>query len=256
MERSTPDPAEVMDSRGKPRESDEDILGKLVEEGNSRQYAIYQALKNNRELTFNQLAEEVNDAMARNTVQRYLEEMKTEGIVEQTPPDEEWRRGQPKKFSLSLEANRALSDAIEDLKVAKIDYIYGYQWNEDTEEVTLREDAPGHLWVTALETYHNNPNVDHVALCEEHAEKMLGETLYKFEDSDTVPEAFEKLYEQTVQVAAGEVLSRVFMSISSLTYEMKQAVMMAGCAEVAEYSEFWNDIWKNSWDVPHPAVDN
>lgn len=228
---------------------------KKIKSGDSRRFAIYQALEERGELTFNELAEEVADKMARNTVQKRVDEMKEDGIIEQTPSDDEWRQGQCKKFSLATAANSALQRAIDDLKIAKLDYLYGYEYDEDTEEISVREDAPGVVWITALETYHNDSSVDHIELCRKRAEKMLGDTMCQFESSDTVAGAFEKLHAQAVQTAAEKVLSQMFISSLELNYDMKQELMMAACAEVAEFSDFWNEVWEESWDVPHPDVD-
>jgi DNA-binding MarR family transcriptional regulator len=232
-----------------------ELPNKEAKGGNQRRFAIYQALEEHGELTFNELAEEVTDKMARNTVQKRVDEMKKDGIIDQTPSNNEWRQGQCKKFSLTTTANSALRRAIEDLKIAKLDYLYGYEYDEDTEEVSVREDAPGIVWITTLETYHNDSNVDHIELCREKAEKMLGDTMHQFSNSDTVTDAFEKLHEQAVQIAAGKVLSEVFTSILHLNHDMKQDVMMVACAEVAEFGDFWDDVWKEDWDVPHPDMD-
>ena len=232
-----------------------ELLNQEAKGENQRRFSIYQALEEHGELSFNELAEEVADKMARNTLQKRVDEMKKDGIIDQTPSNDEWRRGQCKKFSLTTTANSALRRAIEDLKIAKLDYLYGYEYDEDTEEVSVREDAPGIVWITALETYHNDSSVDHIELCREGAEEMLGDTMYQFNNSDTVTDAFEKLYKQAVQITAGKVLSEVFISILNLNHDMKQDVMMVACAEVAEFGDFWNDVWKEDWDVPHPDID-
>lgn len=237
------------------QQGDTELPSEEINGGDSRRFAIYQALEEHGELTFNELAGKVADRMARNTVQKRVDEMKEDGIIEQTPSDNEWRQGQCKTFSLATAANSALQRAIDDLKIAKLDYLYGYEYDEDTEEVSVREDAPGIVWVTTLETYHNDSSVDHIELCMEGGEKMLGETMFQLESSDTVAGAFEKLYDQAIQIAAEKVLSQMFISALDLNYDMKQEVMMAACAEVAEFGNFWNEVWRKNWDVPHPDVD-
>lgn len=251
---NNPDPGSI-DEADIPEEIHEEQIAASngqIQSEESRRYAIYQSLEEHGELSFNELAEQVADRMARNTVQKRLDEMKKDGIVEQTPSDDEWRRGQTKMFSLAPKANSALRSAINDLKVAKYDYLFGYEYDETTDQVSVREDAPGTVFITTLETYHNDSSVDHIKLCEQSAEAMLGETLYELDETDTVAEAFEKLYEQAVQVAAGKVLSQMFTASLNLDYELKKDMMMAACAEIGEIGQFWYDVWEEDWDVPTP----
>jgi hypothetical protein len=233
-------------------ETEMDILSRQDQERKSRRAVIRQALEEHGELSFNELAEEVSDRMARNTAKKRIEKMKEDGIVEQTPEDDEWRQGQSKTFSIRKEVDNSLQDAADDLKLAKTRYLYGYEYGIDNDEVSVRENAPGIVWVEALETYHNDPDVDHVDLCEENAEKMLGETLVHFDESDTVPESFEKLHQQAVRIAAGKVFSEMFVASLDLNQAIRKDIIMLTYAEVAEFGRFWLEIWEEDWDVPHP----
>lgn len=234
-------------------EKDEmDVLSNQNQERESRRVVIHRVLEDHGEISFNELAEEVEDRMARNTLKKRLEEMKEDGIVEQTPADDEWRQGQSKKFSISNEANSSLQEAVEDLKLAKLNYLYGYEYDEENDEVSVRKDAPGIVWIEALETYHDDSSVDYIKLCEQSAEKMLGETLVQFDDSDSISESFEKLHWQAVKIAAGKVLSQMFIGSLDLDQEMREDIIMAAYAEVAEFGRHWDEVWDESWDVPHP----
>lgn len=233
-------------------EDEADILSREDHGRESRRVVIRQALEEHGELSFNELAEEVSDRMARNTLKKRLEKMKEDGIVEQTPGDDEWRQGQSKKFSINNEVNISLQDAAEDLKIAKLRYLYGYEYDPDDDEVSVRKDAPGIVWVDTLEKYHKDSSVDPVKLCEQNAEQMLGENLYNFDNSDTVSETFEKLYLQTIQIAAGKMFSEMFAASLDLDQEIRKDIIMLTYAEVAEFGRFWAEIWEENWDVPYP----
>lgn len=220
-------------------------------EENSRQFVIYKALEEHGQLSFNELAEKVADQMARNTLKKRLEDMKEDGIVNQTPTDAEWRQGQSKTYELSVETHSKLQDALNSIKVAKLDYLYGYKYDKENNEVNVRNAAPGVVWIEALETYHNNPNVDHVELCRQSAEKMLGETVADFDEDAEVPETFNKLLTQAVDIAAGRVFSEVFSATLELNNDMKKDLMMLAYGEVAEFGLFWDEVWEESWDVPY-----
>jgi DNA-binding Lrp family transcriptional regulator len=212
---------------------------------------IYSLLSKNGKMSFNQLADELDDEMARNTLKKRIEELKQQDIVDQHPPDEEWRRGKKKKYKINEDSNQPYQKALEQIRLAQYEFLFGF---DTSDEGNLRQTAPGHIWPMTLEKYENDEAIDHVELCQTNARKMEGTTEAEFTEEDSVEESFDKLFHDVIRVAVERMFFITFRTTvkNDLSDNKRKDLLAITHALISDWALDMIEIWEDHWDVPFP----
>lgn len=216
----------------------DDTDSESTETFDAREHAIIDALNNEPDgFQFNELADSVEDAMSRNTLQKKLKNLKDDGVIEQSPPDDEWRQGQSKTYRLA--GGTPLPGDITE------------QWDQ-FRDITLER------WKSALSAYDPETEWEHdelVALYEEHTDLRSGDRMFEITDSDDIQDVYKHIVTELYRFHTERIFGASYIDLvdreDELGERMRNWVMLRTYERANQFRGATYVLWDES-DVPGP----
>lgn len=204
----------------------------------AREHAIIDALNKEPDgIQFNELANSVENKMSRNTLQKKIVNLKDEGVIEQIPPDEEWRQGQAKIYQLAG-GTPLPGDIIE-------------EWDK------FRDIAIGR-WNSALAAYDAEKEwgQDELAeLYEEYTDLREGDRMFEITENDGIEEVYRHIVTELYRYHSERIFGATYIDLvgreDELGERMRNWVMLRTYERANQFRDASFVLWDES-EVPGP----